>query len=543
MRADALLLSLAVLTTGCASVTPAPRRGVSLSYTQRPAPAPEWAEPQRDDSPPVRTSAPPSLAQREMPGRLVRHRSFRSDSAGDGYQGMAGAVGGGFVRGVAQEDAWEKLLTDAGLETRDARPLAGGSLTPTQAARLLGQLIRNPVTLGNFPPRMAAGFLLREVLEGGEVSREELLRRMERFARAQVAVLRPDGYLAWALTGHTQQKVAPVEWKDGAFRAGNFELGRFYSGKGGVFRAVDAQLQESDWRPLAEVYDDADVINRSLEGAGDAFAELYHALGQLLSHPVDSIAGLSHLPTAVVALITSSPAYWERFQSMTEGEQIREVARLATNVLATWGAASTTTRTLTGLAVGAEATVPVLSLSAEGVLALERVAVPVGRVAAVLSGGPGAAIILQRANTASKGASPSKGPGQWGPAKESMSARARRYQEQITGHSADDAYWVGGMGQNSGGVKFDGFKDGVLLEAKGPGYANKFLDNLDPKIWFQSSGARSLVEQAQRQLQASKGTGASIRWLIAEEKTAEAIRMLFQKEKVYGIDVVHIAAQ
>ncbi|MFB1485460.1 hypothetical protein U8525_34480, partial [Corallococcus sp. RDP092CA] len=70
-----------------------------------------------------------------------------------------------------------------------------------------------------------------------------------------------------------------------------FELGRFYSGKGGVFRAVDAQLQASDWRPLAEVYDDADVINRSLDGAEDAFVELYHALGQLLSRPVDSIAG------------------------------------------------------------------------------------------------------------------------------------------------------------------------------------------------------------------------------------------------------------
>jgi hypothetical protein len=119
-----------------------------------------------------------------------------------------------------------------------------------------------------------------------------------------------------------------------------------------------------------------------------------------------------------------------------------------------------------------------------------------------------------------------------------MSARARRYQEQITGHSADDAYWVGGMRTKAGGVKFDGFKDGVLLEAKGPGFANKFLDNLEPKIWFES-GAKDLVEQARRQLRAAKGTGASIRWYIAEQKTADAIQLLFKKEKVFGIDVVY----
>ncbi|WP_126932882.1 hypothetical protein [Corallococcus sp. AB018] len=317
-------------------------------------------------------------------------------------------------------DAWEQLLTDAGLDARDEQPLWDSTLTPTQSVRLLGVLLRKPVTLDTLPPRMVAGFLLREVLERGGTSREELLRRVERFAREQVAVLRPDGYLAWALTGRTQQKVAPVEWRDGAFRANGFELGRFYSGKGGVFRVMDAQLQVSDWRPMAEVYDDADVISRTLDGAEDAFVELYHALGQVLTRPVDSIAGLSHLPAGVAALIASSPAYWERFQSMTRGEQIREVSRLTTGMLVTWGAASATTRTLKGMALGAEVSVPVLSLSAQGALALERVAVPAGRAAAVLSGGPGAAIILQRVDDAAgsgggggadaQGSSPSSGP-------------------------------------------------------------------------------------------------------------------------------------
>ncbi|WP_199724153.1 hypothetical protein [Corallococcus sp. AB011P] len=317
--------------------------------------------------------------------------------------------------GLLDVDAFEKLLVRAGMEDVDELPLRRNPFTPDDAVEVLGRLMEKPVTLGTFPPRMAAGFLLREVLERGEVSREELARRVTRFAREQVAVLRPDGYLAWALNGRTQQKVAPIAWRNGAFRAGNFELGRFYSGKGGVFRPVDEQLRASDSRPLAEVYDDADVVSRSLDGAEDAFVELYHALGQVLSRPTDSIAGLRNLPAGIAALIASSPEYWERFQYMTAGEQIRETARLTTSVVAIWGATSATTRTLKGLASGIDATVPVLSLSAEGALVLERISVPVGRTAAVLSSAPGAAIILQRGDDSgsgdgSGGGSPPSGP-------------------------------------------------------------------------------------------------------------------------------------
>ncbi|RKG83032.1 hypothetical protein D7W82_25795 [Corallococcus sp. CA049B] len=312
--------------------------------------------------------------------------------------------------GLLDVDAFEKLLVRAGMEDVDELPLRRNPFTPDDAVEVLGRLMEKPVTLGTFPPRMAAGFLLREVLEHGEVSREDLARRVTRFVREQVAVLRPDGYLAWALNGRTQQKVAPIEWRNGAFRAGTFELGRFYSGKGGVFRPVDAQLRASDSRPLAEVYDDADVVSRSLDGAEDAFVELYHALGQVLSRPADSITGLRNLPAGIVALIASSPEYWERFQYMTAGEQIRETARLTTSLVAIWGAASATTRTLKGLASGIDATVPVLSLSAEGALVLERISVPVGRTAAVLSSAPGAAIILQRVDDLSAGGSPPGGP-------------------------------------------------------------------------------------------------------------------------------------
>ncbi|WP_208752384.1 hypothetical protein [Corallococcus carmarthensis] len=401
MRVSVVALFAALLMVGCAGVETSSARGGSRVLRQRAA---HPSEAPGDDE-----------SDEEADAQRLHRRPFARMPVGTVILAPPGKVSRQALEmGLLDVDAFEKLLVRAGLEDVDELPLRRNPFTPDDAVEVLGRLMEKPVTLGTFPPRMAAGFLLREVLERGEVSREELARRVARFAREQVAVLRPDGYLAWALNGHTQQKVAPIQWREGAFRAGNFELGRFYSGKGGVFRQVDAQLQASDSRPLAEVYDDADVLGRSLDGAEDAFVELYHALGQLLSRPADSIAGLRNLPAGVVALIASSPEYWERFQYMTAGEQIRETARLSTGVLATWGSASATTRTLKGLASGAEATLPVLSLSAEGVLVLERVSVPVGRAAAVLSSGPGAAIILQRVDDTvgdgNGGGSPPSGP-------------------------------------------------------------------------------------------------------------------------------------
>jgi hypothetical protein len=358
-------------------------------------------------------------------------------------------------------------------------------------------------------------------------------------------VLRPDGYLAWALTGETQQRVAKVEWKDGAFRALGFEVGHFYSGRNAmVFFAVDEQLRErGESGVLAEVYDDADVISRVLDGAEESFVELVLAIGKLVTNPIRSVAELEQLPEALAALLKNSPEYLERFHLMTRGEQIRALSKLTTTLLSTYGAAGGTTRTMASTGRGLEAlSVPALTLTANGALAVERMAVPVGRVVTALSGGPGAAIILQRANDTARRGQPAapEGPGQWGPANESMSKRAARYQEQITGHSASEAYWVGGKDLKSGGVKLDGFDEGALLEAKGPGYANKFNDNLTPKRWFEHSGAKQLIKQAERQRDVAKGI--PIRWHVAEKKAADAIRKLLGGAKVKEIEVVHTPA-
>ncbi|WP_240358338.1 hypothetical protein [Myxococcus vastator] len=309
----------------------------------------------------------------------------------------------------AESDSFAALLRTAGLDERDARPISGSALTPTQAARLLETLLGKDVSLGQFPARLAVGFMLREVLATGEVSRAELERRVARFDH--LAVLRPDGCLAWVRSGRTQQRVAPVEWRDGAFRSRGFELGRFYDGRTGVFRLLNDELQEVSGFPLADVHDDADVISRTLDGAEEAFVGLALAVGRFFStSPADNLAALQQLPAAVVALLESSPEYLERFRYMTRGEQVQAVSKLVANLIATWGTVSAATRTLEGTVL-ATAEVPALVLSAEGTLAMRIAAVPVGRAAAVLSGGPGAAIVFQRAGEVSNsGATPPSGP-------------------------------------------------------------------------------------------------------------------------------------
>jgi hypothetical protein len=458
-----------------------------------------------------------------------------------GSGGPAGLVSRAMLGALVQLDTFEELLASAGLERGPEWPSREAELTPEDAALLSDALLEKPVTLASFGPRRVAFHLLSEVLEGEEeLPRAVLLQRLERYR--SLAVLRPDGYLAWALSGATQQRVGPVQWEEGAVRAGNFEVGPFYSSaESFVFRPVDAQLRPV-WTspPLAEVSSDATLIHRPTDEAAEAFLELALATGQLLSQPGDSMAALSRLPEGLAALLASSPEYFERFRLMTRGEQIQALSKLTTSLLATSGTAAGTTRTITTMGRGLKAaSVPVLSLTAEGTLTMQRVAVPVGRLVTSLSGGPGAALIVHRTTQAGQGSSatPAQGPGQWGPAKASMSRRAARYQQQVTGRPVDEVYWVGGVGQKSGGVAFDGFEHGVLLEAKEPGYATKFNADLTPKKWFASSGARQLVEQAVRQLRLANGT--PIRWHVAEEKAAAALKKLFERTAVKGIEVVH----
>lgn len=85
----------------------------------------------------------------------------------------------------------------------------------------------------------------------------------------------------------------------------------------------------------------------------------------------------------------------------------------------------------------------------------------------------------------------------------------------------------------SNGVKFGGFANGVLLDAKGLGYA-RFVKDGQFRSWWR--GAGGFVEQAQRQLQAAGGT--PIQWHFAEKAAANATRGLFQSRGIGGVEVI-----
>ena len=107
------------------------------------------------------------------------------------------------------------------------------------------------------------------------------------------------------------------------------------------------------------------------------------------------------------------------------------------------------------------------------------------------------------------------GCGKWEEVNESMSENSRTYQEKITGKSGKA--WV----QN--GVKFDGYRNGTLIEAKG-NYDN--FVNKDGKFYSWFKGKDSLLDQASRQTIAADGT--AIEWYVQSEKSYNAISNILQ---------------
>jgi hypothetical protein len=127
----------------------------------------------------------------------------------------------------------------------------------------------------------------------------------------------------------------------------------------------------------------------------------------------------------------------------------------------------------------------------------------------------------------------SGGPGKWGQADEYMSEQARRYQAQVTGVPEGYVYRVK-LGNKE--VKFDGFDQGVLIETKATGFAQWINKKLE--FFGNFEGRNQMLEQAQRQVRAAHGT--PIRWIVAEEKLAGALRKLFADAEL-PIEVVHVS--
>jgi hypothetical protein len=120
---------------------------------------------------------------------------------------------------------------------------------------------------------------------------------------------------------------------------------------------------------------------------------------------------------------------------------------------------------------------------------------------------------------------PKKGPGRWIKIIEGTE-QSRKYESQITGH-VNEAYYVDT-------VKFDGFKNGKLIEAKGPGLAKFLVSESKFQVWWE--GAEKTLDQAKSQSSAARG--ASIEWHVAEAEFAAALKTIFAKHNL-PIVVVH----
>jgi hypothetical protein len=284
-------------------------------------------------------------------------------------------------------DDFQRLQQAAGLEERSWLE-AGEELETDDARALWKELERTRTTLQNFGPRRSLFFLLSQVLSRGEdVPYAEMLERLRPFGF--LVVMRLDGYLVTAFSGKPLQRMGRVELRDGRLMVGRFEVGAFYRDKGGVFFAVDGSLRQTG-HVVGELGLERDWVNAALDGTEDALAETARALGHFVTSPVRSLQGLQQLPSAVAALIASSPDYFARYSALPLQEQIREAARLSTHLLLLYGGSG-------GIAtrIGtAGARLPVLSLTAEGALALKQVSVPVGATAAALGTGAGAVYVL-----------------------------------------------------------------------------------------------------------------------------------------------------
>jgi hypothetical protein len=306
-----------------------------------------------------------------------------------------GCGGPGFWQ---EEDPFQLVQQAAGLE-EDSRHEAGAELETDDARALWEALARTRTTLRNFGPRRSLAFVLRQVLTRDEdVPYGELLERLRPFR--SLVVMRPDGYLVSALTGSPLQRMGMgrVGLREGRLMVGAFEVGAFYRDKGGVFYAVDDSLSQ----PVAMVGElglERDWFNAALDGGEDALGEMAQALAQLVTHPIRSLQGLGQLPSAVATLIASSPAYFARYSALPLQEQIREAARLSTHLIMLYGgAAGTAARVGT-----AGVQLPVLSLTAEGALAIEQVALPVGAMTAAVGTGAGGVYVLMESAKDSEG--------------------------------------------------------------------------------------------------------------------------------------------
>ena len=414
---------------------------------------------------------------------------------------------------AAEVDVFQTLLEHTDLPAA-LRLRPGEALSPDKARALWQGLVTSPTTPRTFAPRTVLASLLRQALAShSPLTYAELCARTKRFD--PLVVVRPDGYAMAALTGHPIASLGQPVLREGELYVQRLRVGAFYFDEGRVFFAVDETLHKQG-QPLGEWSLARDPATAALLGSEQAFTEMARGLVALLTHPVRTLGDLSQLPRTVAGLLASSPEYFASYGAMNLEDQLHELARLSTHVLMLQGGAATL-----GPRLAEASRLPILTLSAQGSFAVNEVALPAGATTALVGAGAAstALVLMARAppTPSARGAwTPTEGgPGEWTQKPESMSPESQRYQTQITGAPEGWVYRVHFGPGPEDFVDFDGFRDGVLLEVKGPGY-QELLQKMQGKVWFQ--GARRMLAQAERQFRAAGKT--PLQWHFAEQDVA-----------------------
>jgi hypothetical protein len=118
----------------------------------------------------------------------------------------------------------------------------------------------------------------------------------------------------------------------------------------------------------------------------------------------------------------------------------------------------------------------------------------------------------------------SKLTGYWKLENEGMPELSRIYQKQITGRSGE--VWL------ENGVKFDGMKNGRLIEVKGDysGFIDKSTGNFERWFAESKSGGKSFIKQAERQIKAANGN--PIDWYFMNQEDMIIVQRLLIENRV-----------
>lgn len=259
---------------------------------------------------------------RPGPGKetLVQRLEQPASSASSASQGsVLGSAAGATAADPAARSQLQRLFSNAGVAP-DLQQLPTLILTIADASRLLNLALSAHPTVVGVGPRMVAARLMQDVVIGGsDVGMSEIAARLSAFR--SIIILRPDGYIARALSGDAIQRAGRIQFVDGALRAGNLSTGTFYYSDGGVFYRTDDALQKAG-PPIGELALEHDAVSSAMDGVADAVVGMAAGIYQLIRHPIRSIEALTQLPSAVAQLIRNAPVYWELFCAMPLNDQI-----------------------------------------------------------------------------------------------------------------------------------------------------------------------------------------------------------------------------